>query len=58
MPADKTGKAIWTCNHAGNCDFDCLIAGHCAAGMVGKVGKVKVVATASAKLAGYTRHEQ
>jgi uncharacterized cupredoxin-like copper-binding protein len=37
----KTGEIIWTFNRAGDFDFACLIAGHYAAGMV---GKVKVVA--------------
>ena len=42
----KTGKIIWTFNRAGDFDFACLIAGHYAAGMV---GKVKVVAAATGK---------
>ena len=42
----KTGEIIWTFNRAGDFDFACLIAGHYAAGMV---GKVKVVAAATGK---------
>ena len=42
----KTGEIIWTFNRAGDFDFACLIAGHYAAGMV---GKVKVVATTTGK---------
>ena len=41
----KTGEIIWTFNRAGDFDFACLMAGHYAAGMV---GKVKVVAAAAA----------
>ena len=41
----KTGEIVWTFNRAGDFDFACLIAGHYAAGMV---GKVKVVAVAAA----------
>ena len=42
----KTGEILWTFNRAGEFDFACLIAGHYAAGMV---GKVKVVAVAAGK---------
>lgn len=42
----KTGEIIWTFNRAGDFDFACLVAGHYAAGMV---GKVKVVAAAIGK---------
>ncbi len=42
----KIGEIIWTFNRAGDFDFACLIAGHFAAGMV---GKVKVVAAATSK---------
>ena len=42
VPPGKTGEIIWTFNRAGDFDFACLIAGHYAAGMV---GKVKVVAS-------------
>ena len=45
----KTGEVIWTFNRAGDFDFACLIAGHYAAGMV---GKVKVVAAAVGKKSG------
>jgi len=41
----KTGEIVWTFNRAGDFDFACLIAGHYAAGMVGKVK----VAAATAK---------
>ena len=40
----KSGEIVWTFNRAGDFDFACLIAGHYAAGMV---GKVKVVASAA-----------
>ena len=33
----KTGQIVWNFNKAGTFDFACLIAGHYAAGMVGKV---------------------
>ena len=33
----KTGQIVWNFNKAGSFDFACLIAGHYAAGMVGKV---------------------
>ncbi len=50
----KTGNIIWTFNRAGDFDFACLIAGHYAAGMV---GKVKVVASAAGKGDGHTSHK-
>jgi uncharacterized cupredoxin-like copper-binding protein len=37
VPTGKSGDLIWTFNKAGNFDFACLIAGHYAAGMVGKI---------------------
>ena len=37
VPPGKTEQIIWTFNRAGEFDFACLIAGHYAAGMVGKV---------------------
>ena len=33
----KTGQIVWNFNKAGTFDFACLISGHYAAGMVGKV---------------------
>ena len=42
----KTGEIVWTFNRAGDFDFACLIAGHYAAGMV---GKVRVVASTARK---------
>ncbi|CAN7755407.1 cupredoxin domain-containing protein [Variovorax sp. LjRoot290] len=42
----KTGEIVWTFNRAGDFDFACLVADHYEAGMV---GKVKVVASSSAK---------
>jgi uncharacterized cupredoxin-like copper-binding protein len=33
----KTGEIVWTFNRAGDFEFACLIAGHFAAGMVGKI---------------------
>ena len=33
----KTGQIVWNFNKAGTFDFACLIAGHYAAGMVGKI---------------------
>ena len=33
----KTGEIVWTFNRPGEFDFACLIAGHYAAGMVGKI---------------------
>ena len=39
--AGKTGQIIWAFNRAGEFDFACLIAGHYAAGMVGKVKVTK-----------------
>ena len=46
VPPGKTGEIIWTFNRAGEFDFACLIAGHYAAGMV---GKLKVIANAAGK---------
>ena len=37
VPPGRTGQIIWTFNRAGEFDFACLIAGHYAAGMVGKI---------------------
>ena len=37
VPPGKTEQIIWTFNRAGEFDFACLIAGHYAAGMVGKI---------------------
>lgn len=37
VPAGKTGRIVWTFNQAGDFDFACLIAGHFAAGMQGKI---------------------
>lgn len=33
----RTGEIVWTFNRAGDFDFGCLVAGHYAAGMVGKI---------------------
>ncbi len=33
----KTGELVWTFNRTGDFDFACLVAGHYAAGMVGKI---------------------
>jgi uncharacterized cupredoxin-like copper-binding protein len=41
VPAGQTGEMVWTFNRAGDFDFACLIAGHYAAGMVGKVTVTK-----------------
>ena len=46
VPPGKTGEIVWTFNRAGEIDFACLIAGHYAAGMV---GKIKVVASTAAQ---------
>ena len=52
----KTGEIIWTFNRAGDFDFACLIAGHYAAGMV---GKVRVVAAATRKQGdGHADHKR
>ena len=37
IAAGKTGEIIWTFNKAGEFDFACLIPGHYASGMVGKI---------------------
>jgi uncharacterized cupredoxin-like copper-binding protein len=41
VPAGQTGEIVWAFNRAGDFDFACLIAGHYAAGMVGKVTVTK-----------------
>jgi uncharacterized cupredoxin-like copper-binding protein len=33
----KTGEIVWTVNRADDFGFACLIAGHCQAGMIGRV---------------------
>lgn len=33
----KSRKIVWTFNRAGECEFACLIAGHCEAGMRGTI---------------------
>jgi uncharacterized cupredoxin-like copper-binding protein len=43
--AGQSGQIVWTFNRAGEFDFACLIAGHFAAGMVGKVTVAKAVNT-------------
>jgi uncharacterized cupredoxin-like copper-binding protein len=43
--AGQSGQIVWTFNRAGEFDFACLIAGHYAAGMVGKVTVVKATKT-------------
>jgi uncharacterized cupredoxin-like copper-binding protein len=45
VPPGKSGQIVWTFNRAGEFDFACLIAGHYAAGMVGKVTVVKATKT-------------
>ena len=37
VAAGKSQDLIWTFNRSGEFDFACLIAGHCQAGMVGKI---------------------
>jgi uncharacterized cupredoxin-like copper-binding protein len=37
VPAGKAAEIIWTFNRPGDFDVACLIAGHCLAGMVGKI---------------------
>jgi len=37
VPPGKTGGIVWTFNRAGEFDFACLIAGHYAAGMKGRI---------------------
>jgi uncharacterized cupredoxin-like copper-binding protein len=37
VPPGKTGSIVWTFNRAGEFDFACLVAGHYAAGMKGRI---------------------
>lgn len=37
VPPGDTGEIVWNFNRAGQFDFACLIAGHYAAGMVGRI---------------------
>ena len=37
VPPGQTGEIVWTFNRAGEFDFACLIAGHYAAGMKGRI---------------------
>ncbi len=37
VPPGRTGEIFWTFNRAGDFRFACLIAGHYAAGMVGRI---------------------
>jgi hypothetical protein len=50
VPPGQAGEIVWTFNRAGDFDFACPIAGHDQAG---KVGKVKVTASHTARVAGY-----